>query len=64
MEDSQKVVSREEALRPMLAGPLRVKVTLEREDGTELLHSYLHRTVRRGMQVEIKFTVGDSISFQ
>jgi hypothetical protein len=58
MEDTQKVAL-EENLRAMFAGPLRVKVTLEREDGTELLHSYLPRTVRFGDQVEMKFTAGE-----
>ncbi len=59
MDEAQKVV--EETLRAALAGPLRVKVTLEREDGTELMHSYLPRTVRWGDQVELKFTAGVSI---
>lgn len=63
MEDTQKVV--EVNLRALFAGPLRVKVTLERADGTELMHSYpLDRTVKYGDQVEMKFTVGDGISFQ
>jgi hypothetical protein len=64
MEDTQKVTG-DEALRatlaglPLFVGPLRVKVTLEREDGTELLHAYLPRTVRFGDQVEMKFTAGE-----
>ena len=62
MENAQKVVS-EETLRAAFAGPLRVKVTLEREDGTELVHSYpLDRAVEYGDQVEMKFTVGLEVS--
>jgi hypothetical protein len=63
MNDAQKVS--EETQRalfaglPLFAGALRVKVTLERKDGTELLHAYLPSTVRFGDQVEMKFTAGE-----
>lgn len=47
------------AWRTLLAGPLRVKVTVERPDGTELYHFYpLDRDVTYGMRVDLAFEIG------
>jgi hypothetical protein len=48
------------AWKTLFAGPLRVKVVIEREDGTELMYFYpLDRTVEYGMIVDLRFTVGE-----
>jgi hypothetical protein len=49
------------AWQTLFAGPLRVKVVIERPDGTELMHFYplKERTVEYGMKVDIGFTVGE-----
>lgn len=48
------------AWKTLFAGPLRVKVVIERPDGTELAHFYpLDRDVLYGMRVDMSFTVGD-----
>lgn len=48
------------AWKTLFAGPLRIKVTIERPDGTELAHFYpLDRDVLYGMRVDMSFTVGD-----
>lgn len=44
--------------RRMHDGPLRVKVTIERGDGTELHYFYLARTVLLGDTVSVEFEVG------
>jgi hypothetical protein len=47
------------AWKTLLAGPLRVKVVIERPDGTELYHFYpLDRDVEYGMHVDLSFDVG------
>lgn len=50
--------------RTLFAGPLRVKVVVEREDGTELYHVYPldGQTVEWGQTVHVDFEVGVDFS--
>jgi hypothetical protein len=48
------------AWKTLFAGPLRIKVTIEKPDGTELMYFYpLDREVTYGMRVDLSFTVGE-----
>ena len=48
------------AWKTLFAGPLKIKVVIERPDGTELMYFYpLDREVTYGTRVDLAFTVGE-----